>query len=61
MMQLVIDRCFSDLKVHQILKDTLKNNTKSHRFYERLGIEFVEERQFDGSDCFVYLMKRNSN
>lgn len=32
--------------------------TKAHRFYERLGFTFVEERNFDGDDSFVYLLDR---
>ncbi|PIQ50360.1 MAG: GNAT family N-acetyltransferase [Cytophagales bacterium CG12_big_fil_rev_8_21_14_0_65_40_12] len=58
MMQLAIEKCFSDPKVTKILIDPLASNTKAHRFYERLGFEFVEERKFDEDDCFVYALKR---
>lgn len=58
MMQLAIERCFNDPNVNGILIDPLKSNTKAHRFYERLGFEFVEERSFDGTDCYVYELKR---
>lgn len=57
-MELVIRRCFENPKVGSILIDPLKTNTKAYRFYERLGFEFTEERQFDESDCFVYVLKR---
>lgn len=60
MMQLAIQRCFSNAFVDAILIDPLKSNTKAHRFYKRLGFEFVEERQFDDSLCFVYELKRNN-
>lgn len=58
MMQLAIEKCFSDPKVTKILIDPLATNTKAHRFYERLGFEFVEKRKFDEDDCFVYELKR---
>ena len=60
MMQMAIDRCFSAPDVHAILIDPLKSNTKAHRFYERLGFEFLEERSFDGDECFVYELKRTN-
>lgn len=57
MMKLAIERCFSSPEVDGIFIDPLKSNTKAHRFYERLGFEFVEERDFDGTACYVYLFK----
>ena len=59
MMKMAFERCFSDSKVDKILIDPLKTNTKAHRFYERLGFTFLEERQFDGVDCFVYVLFRD--
>lgn len=58
MMQLAIARCFSNPNVTAILIDPLKTNTKAHRFYERLGFKFVEERTFNEDACFVYELKR---
>jgi aminoglycoside 6'-N-acetyltransferase len=58
MMERAIQRCFQDPSVSGILVDPLKSNTKAHRFYERLGFEFIEEREFDGDLCFVYELKR---
>ena len=58
MMKLAIERCFRNESVDGILIDPLKSNRKAHRFYERLGFEFVEEREFDGTLCFVYELKR---
>lgn len=58
MMELAIQRCFLDPAVNGILIDPLKTNTKAHRFYERLGFEFIEEREFDETACYVYELKR---
>lgn len=59
MMHLAIERCFADQRVEKILIDPLKSNTKAHRFYERLGFEFVEERTFEGTPCYVYQLERS--
>ena len=45
MMQLALIRCFAD---------PLASNTRAHRLYERLGFQFVEQRQFGDEECFVY-------
>lgn len=58
MMRQAIDRCFSDPDVEAILIDPLKSNTKAHRFYERLGFRFQEERNFYGQQCLVYRLDR---
>ncbi len=58
MMQMAIDRCFANPNVTSILIDPLKSNIKAHRFYERLGFEFVEERSFDETPCLVYELSR---
>ena len=59
MMKLAIEKCFKNESVDGILIDPLKSNTKAHRFYERLGFKFVEERIFENSACYVYELKRN--
>jgi aminoglycoside 6'-N-acetyltransferase len=58
MMHLAIARCFADPLVTAILIDPLANNTRAHRFYERLGFQFVEPRRFGDDDCFVYRLNR---
>lgn len=58
MMQLALARCFSNPDVKAVLIDPLANNTRAHRFYERLGFQFVECRQFGEDDCFVYRLDR---
>ena len=60
MMELAIERCFQNQEVHGILVDPLKTNTKAHRFYERLGFQFKEEREFGKSMCCVYELDRKS-
>ena len=58
MMQLAIERCFASPEVTAILIDPLATNTDAHRFYKRLGFEFVERRFFGDDDCFVYRLER---
>lgn len=58
MMRLALERCFADLEVQGVLIDPLTENIRAHRFYERLGFEFVERRQFGEDDCLVYRITR---
>lgn len=58
MMQLAIDQCFANPFVTAILIDPLTNNTRAHRFYERLGFQLLEPRRFGEDDCFVYRLNR---
>jgi aminoglycoside 6'-N-acetyltransferase len=58
MMEQAIARCFSDPDVTAILVDPLASNTRAHRFYERLGFQFVEARRFGLDDCLVYRLTR---
>lgn len=58
MMQLAIARCFADSSVKAILVDPLAGNTRAHRFYERLGFQFIEYRRFGDDNCFVYRLNR---
>ena len=60
MMRLAFARCFADPAVTAILIDPLKSNVRAHRFYERLGFEFVEERCFDTEMCKVYQLRREN-
>ncbi|MEQ9168594.1 MAG: GNAT family N-acetyltransferase [Fulvivirga sp.] len=55
---MAIERCFENPAVDAILIDPLKSNIQAHRFYERLGFTFIEERQFDESLCYVYELRR---
>ncbi len=60
MMQLALTRCFSDPTVTAVLIDPLASNTRAHRFYERLGFQFMEPRKFGDDDCFVYCLSRDN-
>ncbi|WP_158858485.1 GNAT family N-acetyltransferase [Lunatibacter salilacus] len=59
-MELAIERCFQDPAVDGILIDPLKSNVKAHRFYKRLGFEFIEERIFEETVCFVFELRRKT-
>ncbi len=58
MMQLALVRCFADSAVTAVLVDPLASNTRSHRFYERLGFQYLESRRFGEDDCCVYRLNR---
>ena len=58
MMELAIQRCFQNPAIDGILIDPLKSNSNAHRFYERLGFEFIEERIFNEDACYIYELKR---
>jgi aminoglycoside 6'-N-acetyltransferase len=58
MMRLALGRCFADPSVTAVLIDPLARNTRAHRFYERLGFRFVEERRFGDDECRVYRLER---
>ena len=58
MMKLALAKCFAPPEVDEVLIDPLESNVKAIRFYERLGFEFLEKRDFDGDLCLVYRMGR---
>lgn len=58
MMLLAIARCFAEPSVTGILVDPLVSNNRAHRFYQRLGFQFIERRCFGEDDCFVYRLNR---
>lgn len=60
MMELAVERCFADPSVHTVLIDPLCSNVRAHRFYERLGFEFVVERTFGEDACRVYRLTRDA-
>jgi aminoglycoside 6'-N-acetyltransferase len=57
-MRMVLARCFANEAVTAVLIDPLASNVRAHRFYERLGFRYVERRQFNADDCFVYKLDR---
>jgi aminoglycoside 6'-N-acetyltransferase len=58
MMKLALAKCFADPVVTAVLIDPVASNTRSHRFYERLGFKRIERRYFGDDDCFVYQLER---
>jgi aminoglycoside 6'-N-acetyltransferase len=58
MMRVAIAHCFQDPAVSAVIIDPLASNVRAHRFYERLGFQFVERRRFGADDCFVYRLER---
>lgn len=58
MMQLALAKCFADPSVAAVLVDPLVSNIRVHHFYERLGFRWVDRRQFDEDDCFIYCLNR---
>ena len=60
MMQLALQRCFFDAETKGVLLDPLSANTKAHRFYEKLGFKFVEQRVFGDDVCYVYYLPRST-
>jgi aminoglycoside 6'-N-acetyltransferase len=59
MMRLALTRCFEDQEVSAVLLDPLISNVRAHRFYERLGFQFVERRRFGEDECCVYRLERS--
>lgn len=60
LMNQAIERCFENGDAAGILIDPVESNTKAHRFYERLGFRFVEQRYFGDDSCYVYQLERES-
>lgn len=58
MMKLALERCFADPAVSAVLIDPRADNVRAHRFYERLGFQFVERRWFGADECRVYRLDR---
>ncbi len=59
MMEQALARSFRDPKVGAVLVDPLFARDRARRFYERLGFEFIERRQFGDDDCAVYRLTRD--
>ncbi|MEI1279812.1 GNAT family acetyltransferase [Leptospira venezuelensis] len=53
-----LEKCFSKNSIHSILVDPLAKNLRAHKFYERFGFKFLENRRFGLDDCKVYLLTR---
>ena len=53
-----LGRCFADPAVTAVLIDPLASNTRAHRFYRRIGFEFIENRHFGDDYCAVHRLDR---
>jgi aminoglycoside 6'-N-acetyltransferase len=60
MMKSAIERCFMDKDIKAIIIDPLASNKDAHRFYNRFGFRFVEERWFGKDHCFVFKLDREN-
>ena len=58
MMKLAIERSFADPTVTAVLVDPLDCNIRAHRFFQRLGFEYVVQRRFGEDSCFIYRLTR---
>ena len=59
MMNLAIERCFSNTNVSAILIDPLVSNKRAIKFYKRLGFAFLEYRTFNNDKCYVMKLNRS--
>lgn len=59
-MQQAIRICFAEVSVQAILIDPLASNLRAHRFYQRLGFQFIEQRTLGEykDDTFVFRLDR---
>lgn len=59
-MNMVLERCFDDDMVNELVVDPLSTNAKAHRFYTRLGFKYMETKKFGEDLCYVMKLKRAS-
>jgi aminoglycoside 6'-N-acetyltransferase len=58
MMRQALARCFDDHLATEVLIDPLASDERAVRFYECLGFEFVEARNFGDDHCLVHRFAR---
>jgi aminoglycoside 6'-N-acetyltransferase len=58
MMRQGLARCFLDPAVEGVLVDPLGDNTRAHRFYQKLGFVPLERRRFGDDECLVHVLTR---
>ena len=59
MMNLALERCFSEQAVTAVLIDPLESNHRAIAFYRKIGFTFLEKRVFGKATCEVLIMKRD--
>jgi aminoglycoside 6'-N-acetyltransferase len=57
-MGLILDLCFEDSTVKGVYIDPLSINLRAIKFYQKIGFEFVENRNFGEDNCDVYYISR---
>jgi aminoglycoside 6'-N-acetyltransferase len=57
-MGLILDKCFEDESVKGVYIDPLSINLRAIKFYQKIGFEFVLNRNFDEDNCDVYYLSR---
>jgi aminoglycoside 6'-N-acetyltransferase len=57
-MRLILDICFKDQTVKGVYIDPLSKNLRAIKFYQKIGFEFVDNRNFDEDNCDVYYISR---
>lgn len=60
MMRQAAQHCFASPDVTGILVDPLSTNIKAHRFYEKLGFRFLEDRVLGDDHCLIYILDRSA-
>ncbi len=60
MMRLALERCFAAPEVTAVIIDPLVSNVRAIRFYERLGFRHEDVREFDGNECAVMRLTRET-
>lgn len=59
MMHLALESCFADPAVTAVIIDPLESNVRARKFYERIGFEFIENRQLGDDYCAIYRLTRD--
>jgi aminoglycoside 6'-N-acetyltransferase len=57
-MELVLDKCFEKEEVKGVYIDPLSINLRAIKFYQKLGFEFIENRNFGEDNCDVYFISK---
>ncbi|BES61003.1 GNAT family N-acetyltransferase [Dysgonomonas capnocytophagoides] len=53
-----LDYGFEDLKIRRIIGRAMKNNVRSIRILEKIGLQYERDIEFDGCDGVVYKIEK---
>ncbi len=59
MMQEALQRCFQVPQVTAVIIDPLVSNKRAHRFYQRIGFTYVDDREIQGEWIAFHRMERH--